>query len=623
MGKINILGKAVAEKIAAGEVVERPSSIVKELVENSFDAGAVSVTVEIEKGGTSYIRVTDNGSGIMKEDVEKAFLRHATSKIKDADDLARIGTLGFRGEALCSIGAVSRTTLITKTAAEDVGTYIEVEGGETVDVRDAGCPTGTTVTVKNLFYNTPARMKFLKKDNTESSFVTDICQRAALSHPEVSFRYIRDGKDVFLTPGDSVLKNTVRAVFGKDVSNAMVDVDRIEGKIRVSGLSGENRLSRPNRNMQFFFVNGRLVKSNVLSLALSESYKNELMGGRFAVCVLNVEMPKESVDVNVHPAKTEVKFENDDEVYRAVCLAVKSALVKNAGPREAFPTAAKAFKMPIETKKAEQKKIDVKMFTPIAPKKEEKKPLFTKVETEKPKAEKLIKSAAELPIKETASLAASEVYEPPEEVEPKAEEPKPEPKEEKPEVKIPDFEVVGQLFATYIILETENEMIMIDQHAAHERLNYERIKNDGCMKQVLLMPITLNLSPRERVAWEDNREFFEKMGFEADDFGQNSVIVRTLPSDVDFEDGEALFIETASELIGGGKGEATERRERAIYTIACKAAIKANYALSKEEMKSLAFKALSMEGISTCPHGRPISIKMSKYQIEKMFKRIV
>ncbi|MBQ8003149.1 MAG: DNA mismatch repair endonuclease MutL [Clostridia bacterium] len=255
MGKINVLDKAVAEKIAAGEVVERPSSVVKELVENSFDAQATSVTVEIEHGGTSYIRVTDNGVGIMPEDVSVAFLRHATSKIKDEGDLEGISTLGFRGEALCSVSAVSRTEMLTRTANNDMGVYMVVEGGETKENRTAGCPLGTTVTVRNLFFNTPARMKFLKKDATEAAYITDICQRAALSHPEISFRYIRDGRDIFFTPGDNQLRNTVRAVFGKDISQAMLDVEEKTGIYSIKGLTGSNKLSRPNRNMQYFFVN--------------------------------------------------------------------------------------------------------------------------------------------------------------------------------------------------------------------------------------------------------------------------------------------------------------------------------------------------------------------------------
>ena len=652
MGKINILEKSVAEKIAAGEVVERPASVVKELIENSFDAAATSVTVEIEKGGTSYIRVTDNGAGILREDVATAFLRHATSKIKDAGDLESIGTLGFRGEALCSISAVSKTEVITKTQSEAVGTYMSVEGGETKDYREAGCPQGTTVTVRNLFFNTPARMKFLKKDSTEAAFVTDICQRTALSHPEASFRYIRDGKEIFFTPGDNVLKNAVRAVFGKDISNAMLEVERSDAPYRIKGLTGSNNLSRPNRNMQFFFVNGRLVKSNILSAALSEAYKNELMVGRFPVCVLDIELPCEMVDVNVHPAKTEVKFADDEGVYRALVLAVKSAITKGAGPRAAFGSNDKAYKMPVgpnkvtqstfklladdaikqseNIKKAEKKTDTVKSIVSkpaeIKPK-DEKKSTFKVLEKIKP-ITMTVSKPWELPEKDIEKLEVNEKSEKQYEVvknDEKPEEVKFEPSEEVTieQPRIPEFSLVGQLFATYIIIQTENEMIMIDQHAAHERINYERIKDTGSMKQALLMPITPTLSPKEKAAWEENAEFFDKMGFDVSDFGEGSVIIRTLPSDIDFADGEGLFIELLSSLSGGEKGEISYARDKAVYTIACKAAIKANKVLSDEEMVELCKKALAMEGISTCPHGRPISVKMTKYQIEKMFKRIV
>lgn len=637
MGKINVLDKSVAEKIAAGEVVERPASVVKELIENSFDAAATSVTVEIEKGGTEYIRVTDNGTGIESGDVATAFLRHATSKIKDEKDLEGIGTLGFRGEALCSVSAVSRTEIITRTASEEMGTYMAVAGGETVDYNRTGCPLGTTVTVRKLFFNTPARHKFLKKDTTEAGYITDICQRAALSHPEISFRYIRDGKDIFFTPGDNQLRNTVRAVFGKDISNAMTEVNGGSGVYSVTGLTGMNSLSRPNRNMQYFFINGRLIKSALLSMAISEAYKNELMLGRFPVCVLNISMPGEMVDVNVHPAKTEVKFVNEEEVYRQLVFAVRDALTKKAGAKPDLRQSNKAFKMAVDTPpvvqeawKSEQKKV---MFTPQVTKKEEvKKPSFTPAENIK----RSVDSPMNLPPVKIERLTAMEeadtLYQKREaasdEVKPKAntelkEAIKEEIKPIEKVVEIPDFLVVGQLFSTYIILQMDNEMVMVDQHAAHERINYEKIKNRGAMKQVILMPLTVSLTPREKAAWLENREFFEKTGFETDDFGNDSVIVRTLPSDIDFEDGETLFIELVQSLMGQEKGEISYLRDKAIYTVACKAAIKANKVLSFKEMEALVKEVYALEGISTCPHGRPITVKMTKYQIEKMFKRIV
>ncbi|MBR5536185.1 MAG: DNA mismatch repair endonuclease MutL [Clostridia bacterium] len=636
MGKISVLDKAVAEKIAAGEVVERPSSVVKELIENSFDALATSVTVEIEKGGTSYIRVTDNGSGIASEDVATAFLRHATSKIKDESDLENIATLGFRGEALCSVSAVSRTEMITRTQNEEVGTYMAVEGGEAKDYHAAGCPLGTTITVRNLFFNTPARMKFLKKDATEAAYITDICQRAALSHPEVSFRYIRDGRDIFFTPGDNQIKNTVRAVFGKDISNAMVEVDSKEGVYAVRGLTGSNNLSRPNRNMQYFFVNGRLVKSALLSMALTEAYKNELMVGKFPVCVLDISLPCDMVDVNVHPAKTEVKFVSEEEVYRNVVMAVRDAITKNAKNTNPLRQAQNAFKMAVDTPKVVQetlkgtKSFVKSTFTPVkpsvtevAPVKKEEKKLFAPVKKEE---KKLVSTPEELPVKaiETLKVSESEVLIVKEAVvkEEKVVEEKVLPKEETV-VEIPDFEIIGQIFGTYIILESDNEMILIDQHAAHERINYEKIKNQGAMKQTVLLPVNITLTAREMAVWEENREFFDRMGFETEVFGNDSIIVRALPSDIDYEDGEALLLEIIGSFMGQDKGSVSEARDKAIYTVACKAAIKANHTLSVKEMDALVRESFALEGISTCPHGRPIRVNMTKYHIEKMFKRIV
>lgn len=622
MGKINVLDKNVAEKIAAGEVVERPSSVVKELIENSIDASATSITIEIEKGGVSYIRVTDNGTGILPDDVKVAFLRHATSKIKDEKDLEGITTLGFRGEALCSISAVSRTEVITRTASEDVGTFMAVEGGETKDYSMAGCPLGTTVTVRNLFFNTPARYKFLKKDATEASYVTDICQRAALSHPEVSVRYIRDGKDIFFTPGDNILKNTIRAIFGKDISNAMTEVSLADGNYVITGLTGTNNLSRPNRNMQYFFVNGRLIKSALLSVAMSEAYKNELMVGKFPVCAININLPWEMVDVNVHPAKTEVKFAFEDEVYRAVVFAVKNALAKNAAPKTQMRQSSLSYKMNADIKKPVQEIFKIQPKADIKPVESIKKAetVFKKVE------KKAASKPSELPEKKIETLYVRESAVPYEKKEIAAEEPKKEKQEAKEEIKevtIPDFLVVGQLFSTYIIIQTDSDMVMIDQHAAHERINYEKIKNQGCMKQTVLMPKTVNLTPKERAVWEENREFLSQVGFEADEFGSDSIIIRTMPSDIDYEDGDSLMLEIIDSLQRKDKGEISYLRDKAIYTVACRAAIKANKVLSVKEMESLVKEVFSLEGISTCPHGRPISVKMSKYQIEKMFKRIV
>ena len=629
MGKINILSKDAAEKIAAGEVVERPANAIKEMVENSIDAGAKSVVVEIRRGGTEYIRVTDDGGGILPEDMERAFMRHATSKIRDIDDLEHVTTLGFRGEALCSIASVSRTEMISKIPGVDLGSRIVIEGGETKIIEEAGCGDGTTIVVENLFYNTPARMKFLKKDSAEAALAAEVCQRQALSHPQVSLRFIRDGKDVFFTPGNNNLTDAVRAVWGKDFSSNMGEVKYQNGGIKVTGLAGKNNLSRPNRSMQVFFVNGRSVANRVLSLALSEAYKNELMVGRFPVAVLNIEIDPAMCDVNVHPAKTEIKFADEQSVYLAVYWAVKNMLAAASGARNAqasFVREGASFRIapPPELPKQLTIKKEPKFrpytapVKPTEPKTEEN-PKFLKVELNPFLPEKQVerlKEEQEQKIKsgeiKAPVVGKAEVFEQP---------PEPAPEEIEPV----EVNIIGQLFATYILAEGQGELILIDQHAAHERVRYEELRKNGgkASPQLLLIPLSVTLSPKEFEVVNESRDFLENLGFDFDEAGENTVLLRSVPSDCSGGDGEGLFLEMAGDLLGDGRGEISDRRDRAMYTLACKSAIKANKELSPEEMKILIGRALAMEGISTCPHGRPISVKITKYQIEKMFKRIV
>lgn len=634
MGRINILSKDAAEKIAAGEVVERPANAIKEMVENSIDAGAKSVVAEIRHGGVSYIRVTDDGGGILPEDMERAFMRHATSKIRDIDDLEHITTLGFRGEALCSIASVSRTEMITKTPRSPMGSRILIEGGETKTIEEAGCPDGTTIVVENLFYNTPARMKFLKKDSAEAALAAEICQRQALSHPEVSVRFIRDGKDVFFSPGTGSLADAVRAVWGKDFSTNMGEVKYQNGGIKVTGLAGKNNLSRPNRSMQIFFVNGRNVANKVLSLALAEAYKNELMVGRFPVAVLNIEINPALCDVNVHPAKTEIKFADDQSVYMAVYWAVKNMLAAASGAREvqaAFVREGASFKMapPPELPKQLTAAKPAGKFrryeAPPAQPAMAKKPNTDSVYTVKTELSPLLpkKQVERLKEEEEQKLKSGEIKAPVidrtnvvDEPEIKAAEPEPDPVE---------VRMIGQLFSTYILAEGEGELVLIDQHAAHERVRYEELRRSGgkVTPQLLMIPVSVTLSPNELDAVNENHEFLENMGFDFDEAGENTVLLRSVPSDCPGSEGEGLFLEIAQDLLGGGKGEISDRRDRAMYTLACKSAIKANKDLSPKEMEILIGRALAMEGISTCPHGRPISVKITKYQVEKMFKRIV
>ena len=635
MGKINVLDKFTAEKIAAGEVVERPASVIKELVENAIDAGATTVTVEIKDGGSTYMRVADNGSGMDKQDARTAFLRHATSKIKTDKDLEHIATLGFRGEALCSIAAVSRTELFTKQRTSDEGTHVVVEGGEEKLFEGAGCPDGTTIIVKNLFFNTPARMKFLKKDSVEASAVTDVCNKQALSHPEVSIRLIRDGKDVLFSPGDNTLKNAVHSVYGKDIANSTASVDYTKNGIRVFGLTGKNNLSRPNRLMQVFFINGRFVVNKTLLAAVSEAYKNELMVGRFPVCILNVEIDPALVDVNVHPGKTEVKFASEQDVYEACYWAVKNALTEIAAPREVGVLKNKeAFKMPITIKSAEQisftkPKAEVKKsaFTPYTPTKETPKP---KILTENQIREEVKAYDGKLPVRAIEGVQSIK-SEPPVEKEEKIDFSK-EIQEaiervqssEKPDTTC-DVRIIGQLFDTYILAEGDGEFFLMDQHAAHERIRYEEIRRSGYKTdtQLLLMPITVNLTPEEKTLSLERSELLLSMGFQVEDFGTNSVVLRSLPSDCPFEEGEGLFIEILGVLAGGEPGEISAMLDKAIYTIACRSAIKAHQKLSLPELEKLYAQASSLEGITTCPHGRPITVKLTRYQIEKMFGRIV
>ena len=651
MGRINVLDKFTAEKIAAGEVVERPASVIKELVENAIDAGAKSVTVEIKRGGITYMRVTDNGCGMDSDDAKTAFLRHATSKIKTASDLESIGTLGFRGEALCSIAAVSRTELFTKPIGKNEGTHIVMEGGEEVKNEPAGCPEGTTIVVRDIFYNTPARMKFLKKDAAEAAAVSDVCNKQALSHPNVSVRLIRDGKEVLLPPGDNILKNAVHCVLGREVAAAMTEVDYVKDGVAVRGLTGLNNLSRPNRLMEIFFVNGRCVANKTLYNALAEAYKNELMIGRFPVAVLDIELDAAQVDVNVHPSKTEIKFAFERSVYEALYWAVKNALVKASAPREIYEEepVKNAYKMIVPPNPPQEQqtifssapKQNKSKFVPYTvqpqPENVRRAPLTVNeireavqpyggklpVKPVEGSGEAAYAKRAESSYREKAPLPAAE------ESAAVAAQPKKEDKQENAPAAaadtIDDFCVIGQLFSTYILIQRGDEFILVDQHAAHERIRYEEIVANGCKSdsQMLLMPISVNLTPQERETLAENTGFLEGLGFEVEDFGGSGVIIRSLPADCAYGDGGDLLIETLAVLGGDEKSELTHRRDKAVYTIACRSAIKANCDFSIKEMEAIYRRVLQLEGISTCPHGRPISIKFTKYRIEKMFGRIV
>lgn len=641
MANISVLPHELADKIAAGEVAERPSSVVKELLENAIDAGGKRIEAEIKKGGISYIRVTDNGSGIPADQIETAFLRHATSKISSLDDLYRIGTMGFRGEALSSISAVAEMEVITKTPDEDEGVYLSIKSGKCCEKQEIACADGTTMMVKNLFANVPARMKFLKRDATEAGYITDLMGRIALSRPDIAFSYIVDGKEIFSTAGDGNLKNVVLNVYGIDHAKALLDVDYTEDGIRVFGVAGKPEISRGNRTRQTLFVNGRYVKNHVVSKVVEEAYRNYVMTGKFPFFVLGITMPFEMVDVNVHPAKTEIKFAEERKIYEIVNHAVKNALYceKNScqNKNEAEKVSYVMPEIPRESgsmlKFSMPGKTELK-YTETLPKgftnEYLKNTLPKSVDTDKCEDEEYkvfdsINLYDEIK-KNTGEDTLGDIHfkeqEENEELPPSLYDII----DEQPELKT---EIVGQIFDTYIICRRGDEMYMIDQHAAHERLRFEKLKEayrkKECFSQVLMVPAVINTGAVERAAVLDNLSVFERLGFKIEDFGGNSLLVSESPLPGDETEIQNLILEIAESAAAGSRRPIAEFEENALDMIACKYAIKANKKLTYEEMKDLTdrLKTLEDAGITTCPHGRPIKIVFTKYEIEKMFKRKV
>lgn len=634
MPQINILPKEVYQLIAAGEVVERPSSVVKEMIENSVDAGAKNITVEIKNGGSTYIRITDDGCGIARSEVKKVFISHATSKIKVSDDLDKIGTLGFRGEAMASISAVAKVQLLTRTPDEEIGTRYEIAGGQELDFSDAGCPVGTTIVVADIFFNTPARMKFLKKDVTEANAVAGVVERIAVSHPEISFRFIRDGKQTLITSGNGDLKSTIYSVFGKEFANSLIPVDYEINNMRVSGFVTKPSMSRKSRGMQFFFINSRLVKSQTAMAALEQAYRNSIMVGKFPGCVLNIECNSSFVDVNVHPAKIEVRFANEKPVFELVYYGVKNAIETLDTPKEAH------FSAPRPTQTTLNGKIDFfkpKEETPtqIQFKQESNPDDFWRVAAPDILREKSPKTEEEQNYVEesttTAKLDLNKFTKPSVSNEQQAsrepetqEQPKPLPKQEKAEsVEVPDFRLVGEIFKTYIIIEMDGACYMIDKHAAHERMNFEALKaSTQIASQVLLSPVAVRLSREEYNAVLSNLDLYSKCGFAIEDFGNSTVLVRECPSILDGEDVSGLVEETAAKLLDGKTDITPEQMDWIFHSTSCRAAVKAGDKTSPYEMELFVKKLLSNPNIRYCPHGRPVMIKLSKYDIEKQFGRI-
>ena len=771
MGNIVLLDELTINKIAAGEVIERPASVVKEMVENSIDAGATNITVEIKNGGISFIKVTDNGKGIAQDDLEIAFERHATSKIRSADDLDTVTSMGFRGEALASIAAIANVELVSKTAEQEIGYRVVVEGGDILEKEEAGCRTGTSITVRNLFFNTPVRYKFLKKDYTESGYIEDAITRIALVNPNIAIKLINTGKTVIQTNGNGDMKSVIYSIYGKDIANGIIDVDYTYEDIKINGVIGKPEIARSNRSNQLFFVNKRYIKDKTLTAATEQGYKGLIPIGKFGFVVLNLTINPAKVDVNVHPAKLEVRFEEENKVFQSIYHAIKNTLLKNELVADTEKTktpetvnyvdrSAVSFEERLrklkETKKAnsqagglfsfrkqnekqieeyndEESKIKTNnIIEDIYNKKENETKEPEKVEDtvstidtndvlnqlkkmkenlekelleknitpntlsglsdvdekyeqnsgeieeseekEDIKTEEKVEEDKKEPVQDTHSIIETienpevkkEFDEVKEKIKDLNENPKvvsedfnemyaklfgrapimDKPEDEKQdktnavdiikdnvsmfetqeELKKPTYKFIGIVFKTYIILEMNNEMYILDQHAAHERIMYEKVKknyysDESKDSQMLLLPDIITLTHKEMDIAKDNMQMFKKAGFSLEEFGDNTIKLTGVPTVCIDLDTKELFLETLDEINTVARTAKQEKEEKFIATVACKAAVKANMALSKEEVESLMDQLLALPNPFTCPHGRPTVIKMSKYDIERKFAR--
>ena len=656
MSKIKVLPKEIAELIAAGEVVERPASVIKELMENAIDAGSSSVTVEIKNGGITYIRVTDNGCGISREDIRTAFISHATSKISTRDDLYAIGTLGFRGEALASIAAVSNVEVLTRTTEEETGTRYCISAGEETLVDDAGCPLGTTIVVRDLFFNTPARMKFLKKDVSEANAVAGIVDKIALSNPDVSIRFIREGKSALFTSGSGDLKTAAYEIFGKDFADGLIEADYSFESVKIRGLVSKPTKSRPNRNMQFFFVNGRLVKSGTASAALSEAYKNSIMVGKFPYCVLNITTAPGLVDVNVHPAKIEVRFANERTVFSAVYYAAKNALEhRDEAPKVTIPRTAQTELFEPVRPKTEQMRLPEKqpdfwnrmssseyrsaqqperptyqqpaahedIITVASPDKKpenaDSEPSTIQHFLDAQRAKKEETAAIEADIRpELSEKAATLPDEKPEETARALDTAV----DEKP-AELP-VTVIGEAFKTYIIVQQGESIFLVDKHAAHERMLFnELVKNDSKRStQMLLTPITVTLSKEEYSSVLDNLDMLMQAGFAVEDFGYSVVIVRECPMEISADEVADVVAELAGYLVENRQKLISEKKEWLFSLMACKAAIKGGMYTTEYERELFIKRLFASPEIRYCPHGRPVMIEITRRELEKNFGRV-
>ena len=635
MPKINRLPKSIYELIAAGEVVERPASVVKELVENSIDAGAKDITVEIQNGGIKYIRITDNGCGISREDVPLAFTSHATSKISREEDLFSIGTLGFRGEALASISAVSHTEMLTRTNDSNIGTRMTVSGGEFSKCEDAGCPVGTTIVIRDLFYNTPARMKFLKTDRSEGMAVAGIVDKIALSHPEISFRFIKDGKQLLCTSGNGELYSAIYSVFGKEFAETLIPASYDINGITVRGYISKPFNSRGSNSMQTFFVNDRFIKSRTACAALNEAYKNSVMVGRYPACVLFITTPPQAVDVNVHPAKTEVRFSNEKAIFDVIYYAAKNALNGD----DSRPQASFKRNELLEPAKSEpvQERLIIDETSPVASSSDIGYNSFAEKHRNAyipNKPQQIFYDRGKTDYNksnddDTIDLSVRTAV-PTQSVTPPISENKTEISEEfgvkivDDNEKAVDIRYIGEAFKTYIFAEFDGKLIIIDKHAAHERMLFNKLKKENGKNgsQMLLSPISVTLSKEEYTAILENIDTVRESGFEIDDFGEGTVIVRACPLNLEKENIVSLITEIAGYLLKNQRDILPEKLDWIYHSIACRAAIKAGNDNSDYELMRFVKKLLTDKDVRYCPHGRPVIVEMTKYELDKQFGRI-
>jgi len=625
MPKIQQLSPHVADLIAAGEVVERPASAAKELVENAIDAGAKNITVEVQNGGMTFLRVTDDGCGMSAEDAELAFLRHATSKLRTAADLEAIHTLGFRGEALAAISAVSHIDLMTKTADSPFGVGLHLDAGVVTERDSVGCPDGTTIIVRDLFYNTPARLKFMKRDAVEASALISAVSRLAIAHPEVSIRILRDGEEVLHTSGDGKLFSAVYAVLGRQNSQELVEVNSRWESYTLTGYVSTPGATRGNRANQLFFVNGRHVRSKTMTAALEEAYRNRLMVGRFPSCVLHLTLPEHLVDVNVHPAKVEVKFLNERDLFDCVRYGVEGALEKASGrvrmklpqqPQERETPAPQGTAKPPLTASA------AKVSAPDA--------FFRTMRAEDYKAFAQVVREAPRPAMTPELKAALERNKRPAAPERKTEAPQPAPKAEEPPavqeellLETQPYRIVGEVLNTYIIVEEGRNVLLIDKHAAHERILFEKLRRADApvVPQLLLTPILCKPEREEAAILLENAVLLRDVGFEVSDYGDGVLAVRQIPAELAPEDAEATLNELASDLKAGKRADPTAMRDAVLHTVACKAAIKGGWHTDERELAALVKEVLSRDDLKYCPHGRPITAVLTASQLERQFKR--